>query len=73
VLEGDLDVIVHPNGFSYKLESSGSGARPDLYDQVSIIYTGKLLDGTVFADNITQVSCEYLQQQARKLHSWTWH
>ena len=55
VLEGDLDVIVHPNGFSYKLESSGTGPRPDLYDQVSIIYTGKLLDGTVFADNITQV------------------
>jgi len=53
-LEGDLDVVVHPNGFSYKLESSGTGPRPDLYDQVSIIYTGKLLNGTVFADNITQ-------------------
>ncbi len=53
-LEGVPNVVVHPNGISYILQPLGSGARPDMYDHVKVKYTGKLLDGTVFAQDIEQ-------------------
>lgn len=58
-LETVDNVVVHPNGFSYILESTGTGSRPDLYDQVKIRYTGKVLDKgveTVFAQDLDQGS-----------------
>ncbi len=48
------DVEIHPNGLSYIPTKIGTGVRPDLYDQVEIKYTGKLLDGTVFAEGFQQ-------------------
>lgn len=57
-LQGIENVTVHPNGFSYSLESSGSGPRPDLYDQVRVKFTGKVLNAdnsqTTFAQDIEQ-------------------
>lgn len=56
-LENVNNVVVHPNGFSYILESIGTGPRPDSYDQVTIRYTGKVLDNgveTVFAQDLDQ-------------------
>lgn len=53
-LEGQEGIIIHPNRFSYKVRSVGTGERPDLYDQVEVKYTGMLLNGTIFAEDIVQ-------------------
>lgn len=37
-----------PSGLQYKILTEGSGASPSTNDEVSVIYTGKLLNGTVF-------------------------
>lgn len=36
------------SGLQYRVDKAGSGARVKLGDTVSVFYTGKLLDGTVF-------------------------
>jgi FKBP-type peptidyl-prolyl cis-trans isomerase FkpA len=38
----------HSSGIYYQIISTGSGPTPSLTSQVSVRYTGKLLDGTVF-------------------------
>ena len=38
----------HSSGIYYQVISPGSGPTPSLTSQVSVRYTGKLLDGTVF-------------------------
>lgn len=38
----------HSSGLYYQVTAPGSGATPTLSSQVSVRYTGKLLDGTVF-------------------------
>jgi FKBP-type peptidyl-prolyl cis-trans isomerase FkpA len=38
----------HSSGVYYQVTTAGSGPTPTLTSQVSIRYTGKLLDGTVF-------------------------
>lgn len=57
-LEGVENTVVHPNGFTYILESIGSGARPDMYDQVTVKFTGKVLNAdnteTVFVQDLVQ-------------------
>lgn len=57
-LEGVENTIVHPNGFTYILQSTGSGQRPDMYDQVRVKFTGKVLNAdnteTTFAQDINQ-------------------
>lgn len=37
-----------PSGLQYKVISEGSGASPSTNDEVSVTYTGKLINGTVF-------------------------
>jgi FKBP-type peptidyl-prolyl cis-trans isomerase len=41
-------VIVRPNGLQYRILHAGLGPRPVLGDAVQIIYTGRLINGTVF-------------------------
>lgn len=53
-LEGNPNAVVHPNGFSYIRTVTGAGPRPDMYDLVTVKYTGRLLNGTIFAEEITQ-------------------
>lgn len=36
------------SGLEYKVDEAGTGAQPKADDTVSVIYTGKLIDGTVF-------------------------
>tara|TARA_R110000868_G_scaffold410505_4_gene698886 strand:+ start:132586 stop:133278 length:693 start_codon:yes stop_codon:yes gene_type:complete len=36
------------NGLQYKIVTAGKGAKPGPTDKVTVKYTGKLLDGTVF-------------------------
>lgn len=57
-LEGVENAVVHPNGFTYILESIGTGQRPDMYDQVTVKFTGKVLNAdnteTVFVQDLVQ-------------------
>lgn len=45
-------VQVTESGLQYKVLQAGSGANPTADQKVSVIYTGKLLDGTVFDTSI---------------------
>ena len=38
----------HPNGFFYVIETPGTGATAGLCSNVSVLYTGKLTNGTIF-------------------------
>jgi FKBP-type peptidyl-prolyl cis-trans isomerase FklB len=40
--------VVQPSGLQYRIITSGYGKRPASYDKVSVYYTGKLINGTVF-------------------------
>lgn len=41
-------VKVTPSGLQYKVLEKGDGPQPDINDKVTVHYTGKLIDGTVF-------------------------
>lgn len=41
-------VIVKPDGLRYRILRNGFGARPRPIDYVTVYYTGKLINGTVF-------------------------
>lgn len=40
------------SGLQYRVITSGNGATPELSDQVTVHYTGKLTDGTVFDSSV---------------------
>jgi FKBP-type peptidyl-prolyl cis-trans isomerase FklB len=41
-------VVTNASGLQYKVIKEGSGSSPGAMDEVSVKYTGKLIDGTVF-------------------------
>ncbi len=41
-------VVTLPSGLQYKILTSGTGEKPAKDDEVTVEYTGKLIDGTVF-------------------------
>lgn len=41
-------VVELPSGLQYKIITPGTGTTPTSNDQVSVLYTGRLIDGTVF-------------------------
>lgn len=41
-------VITLPSGIQYKIIEAGKGAKPSKEDTVTVEYTGRLIDGTVF-------------------------
>lgn len=45
-------VQVTPSGLQYKVIEAGTGAQPLATDDVTVHYTGKLIDGTVFDSSI---------------------
>ena len=45
-------VQVTPSGLQYKVIQEGTGAKPTLEDKVTVHYTGKLIDGTVFDSSV---------------------
>lgn len=45
-------VQVTASGLQYKVISSGKGKTPTATDQVTVHYTGKLMDGTVFDSSV---------------------
>ncbi len=42
------DVVTLPSGLQYKIITEGKGVKPAKEDEVTVEYTGKLIDGTVF-------------------------
>ncbi|MDE7412032.1 MAG: FKBP-type peptidyl-prolyl cis-trans isomerase [Paramuribaculum sp.] len=51
VKAADKDVKTTESGLSYKVVNQGEGALPTDNDRVKVIYTGRLVDGTVFDDS----------------------
>lgn len=47
-MKEDSSIKKTESGLAYKVEAEGDGAQPADGDNVSVIYTGKLIDGTVF-------------------------
>lgn len=45
--------IQHPSGFFYEITAAGSGASPSICSAVTIKYSGYLLNGTKFDENLT--------------------
>ncbi len=45
-------VVVTESGLQYRVDSLGTGAMPTATDRVSVHYTGRLLDGTVFDSSV---------------------
>jgi FKBP-type peptidyl-prolyl cis-trans isomerase FklB len=45
-------VMVLPSGLQYQIVKEGNGPKPALNDQVTVHYTGKLLNGTVFDSSV---------------------
>ncbi len=43
-----------PSGLQYIVEKEGEGAQPSATDEVTVHYTGKLLDGTVFDSSVNR-------------------
>lgn len=47
-------VKVTASGLQYRVEKEGTGATPTAEDEVTVHYTGKLLDGTVFDSSVNR-------------------
>ena len=48
------NVITTASGLQYEVEKEGTGAQPTAEDEVTVHYTGKLLDGTVFDSSVSR-------------------
>ncbi|MDE5887237.1 MAG: FKBP-type peptidyl-prolyl cis-trans isomerase [Muribaculaceae bacterium] len=48
------NVITTPSGLQYVVEKEGTGAQPTAEDEVTVHYTGKLIDGTVFDSSVSR-------------------
>lgn len=47
-----VEVNVTPSGLQYEVLQEGTGKRPVASDSVTVHYTGKLIDGTVFDSSV---------------------
>ncbi|HCW05896.1 MAG TPA: peptidylprolyl isomerase [Cytophagales bacterium] len=45
-------VMVTASGLQYKVLASGTGKTPGINDKVTVHYTGKLIDGTIFDSSV---------------------
>lgn len=48
----DSSIKTTEDGLSYKVEKQGQGAMPTDNDNIMVVYTGKLIDGTVFDSSV---------------------
>lgn len=48
-----MTVQSHPSGMLYQIVNPGNGATPTLASRVSVRYTGKLMNGTIFDSRTT--------------------
>ena len=57
-----MTVLSHSSGMLYQIINPGSGLTPTLTSRVSVRYTGKLMNGTIFDSN-TGVPVQFLLNQ----------
>lgn len=48
------NVLTTPSGLQYVIEKEGTGTQPTAEDEVTVHYTGKLLDGKVFDSSVNR-------------------
>lgn len=60
-----------PSGLQYKVIEEGSGESPKAEDEVSVLYTGKLLDGTVFDSTAKRNNAPAKFKVNRVIKGWT--
>ena len=48
----DSTYTVTPSGLKYMIENEGTGVKPGPTDEVTVHYTGRLLDGTIFDSSV---------------------
>lgn len=48
-----INATAHSSGLYYEVTNPGTGASPTISSSVSVTYTGKLLDGTIFDQTTT--------------------
>ncbi|MFM8592256.1 MAG: FKBP-type peptidyl-prolyl cis-trans isomerase [Sphingomonadales bacterium] len=58
----NMTVQAHPSGMLYQIVNAGNGATPNLASMVSVRYTGKLMNGTIF-DSRTTTPTEFVLGQ----------
>jgi FKBP-type peptidyl-prolyl cis-trans isomerase FkpA len=54
-LANSINATVHSSGVNYEIINPGSGAAPNTSSTISVTYTGKLLDGTIFDSRTTPI------------------
>jgi FKBP-type peptidyl-prolyl cis-trans isomerase FkpA len=57
-----MTVQTHPSGMLYQIVNAGNGASANLASRVSVRYTGKLMNGTIF-DSRTTTPAEFVLGQ----------
>ncbi|RUR20359.1 FKBP-type peptidyl-prolyl cis-trans isomerase [Legionella sp. km535] len=63
-------VVVLPSGLQYKIIDAGTGAKPGKTDTVTVEYTGRLIDGTVF-DSTEKTGKPATFQVSQVIPGWT--
>ena len=63
-------VVVLPSGLQYKVIETGKGAKPAKTDTVTVEYTGRLIDGTVF-DSTDKSGKPATFQVSQVIPGWT--
>lgn len=68
--KGKQGVVALPSGLQYKVIESGNGAKPSKADTVTVEYTGRLVDGTVF-DSTDKAGKPATFQVTQVIPGWT--
>ncbi|HBI2945245.1 TPA: macrophage infectivity potentiator Mip [Legionella pneumophila] len=63
-------VVVLPSGLQYKVINAGNGVKPGKSDTVTVEYTGRLIDGTVF-DSTEKTGKPATFQVSQVIPGWT--
>ncbi|HDV5711135.1 TPA: macrophage infectivity potentiator Mip [Legionella pneumophila] len=63
-------VVVLPSGLQYKVINTGNGVKPGKSDTVTVEYTGRLIDGTVF-DSTEKTGKPATFQVSQVIPGWT--
>lgn len=63
-------VIALPSGLQYKVVETGHGAKPNKSDMVTVEYTGRLINGTVF-DSTDKAGKPATFQVSQVIPGWT--
>ena len=66
----NADVKETASGLQYVVEKEGTGAQPTAEDEVTVHYTGRLLDGTVFDSSVNRGEPATFPLN-RVIHGWT--